>query len=134
MCYFKKGDNTMDKVRHLTRRNEKDFFDDAVEGEVFTYSSVFMVRHIKEMGRESGFVIEYCDPTTTEYRKHGSQTCRILPSTREIRLVNGIGEVGMRIKNGEKLDMFQILAIMVKHVGEDIKAVKLSNRRKPDEL
>ena len=65
-------------VKKLTMYSDQPgFFRRLRKGEVFTYSDGFDLEMVFGLAHEQGRMVEYCPPSTPEYREHGSNTCRV---------------------------------------------------------
>lgn len=61
-------------IKRLTGKNAKGFFKALQPGEAFTYDEEFYPKEIRLMAKAEGVDVEYCHPSTAEYKKYGDCT------------------------------------------------------------
>lgn len=68
----------MNAIRKLTIHSDLDgFFRRMKRGDVFTYSDGFDLETVFSLAHDQDCMVQYCDPSTLEYRRHGCNTCRV---------------------------------------------------------
>ena len=79
-------------IKHLSEtRDLKDFFSKLKKGDYFNYHPSYDLEHLRKLGRDHGWLIEYCSPETNAYKKHGHYICRVISKlSRNQRMINPI--------------------------------------------
>ena len=63
-------------IQNLTIKNQHNFFGVKVmHKELFSYTAAFMYRDVETLAKKHGYMVEYCDPDTIQYRTYGDRTC-----------------------------------------------------------
>jgi len=66
-------------IPKLTINNQHDFFGVKVKHkELFNYTAAFLYRDVENLAKQHGYMTEYCDPDTLQYRTYGDRTCTAL--------------------------------------------------------
>lgn len=66
-------------LKHLSEdRDVKDFFSKLRKGDYINYHPSFDLENIRKLGRDYGWLIEYCTPETHGYQKYGQYVCRVV--------------------------------------------------------
>lgn len=66
-------------VPKLTIKNQHNFFGvEVVHKELFNYTAAFLYRDVENLAKQHGYMVEYCDPDTIQYRTYGDRTCTAL--------------------------------------------------------
>jgi hypothetical protein len=66
-------------IPKLTINNQHDFFGvKAKHKELFNYTAAFLYRDVENLAKQHGYMTEYCDPDTLQYRTYGDRTCTAL--------------------------------------------------------
>jgi len=66
-------------LKHLSEtRDVNDFFVALKRLDLINYHPSYSLEQIRSLGRDHGWLIEYCGPDTTPYKKHGQFVCKVI--------------------------------------------------------
>lgn len=82
-------------LKHLSEtRDKNDFFSKLKKADLINYHPGTYSKHdVCMLGRDYGWLIEYCTPETNYYQKHGEYICRVVGKlSRNQRIIDPIEE------------------------------------------
>lgn len=84
-------------LKHLSETRDKhDFFSKLRRHDLINYHPSYDVKEICTLGRDYGWVVEYCTPETMYHQKYGAYICRVVDKLSENqRIVEPIAETAI---------------------------------------
>ena len=66
-------------MKHLSEtRDMVDFFSKLKKGDYINYHPSYDLEEIRKLGRDYGWLVEYCEAGSTIYQKYGHYVCRVV--------------------------------------------------------
>ena len=66
-------------LKHLSEsRDLKDFFSNLKKLDLINYHPSYDLDQLRSLGRDHGWLIEYCGPETNQYKKYGHYICKVV--------------------------------------------------------
>ena len=66
-------------LKHLSEhRDIKDFFSKLKKLDLINFHPSYDIEYLRKLGRDKGWLIEYCGSDTSAYQKYGQYICKVI--------------------------------------------------------